>query len=139
MSDRTFDPNTWFDAYRETFASVHKSQEDGFKAVERFARFQYAVAGDYLAEDPACGYQPGAHGGATIDLPASLTFGLPVDYSLGWETEARERLAAIPSFARGMVVKAVEAYARARGERVVTRELLAQVRASWGGRFRPQA
>jgi hypothetical protein len=48
MSDRTFDPNTWLDAYRETFASVHKAQEEGFKAVERFARFQYAVAGDYL-------------------------------------------------------------------------------------------
>ena len=48
MTDRTFDPNTWLDAYRETFASVHKSQEEGFKAVERFARFQYAVAGDCL-------------------------------------------------------------------------------------------
>lgn len=48
MSDRTFDPNTWLDAYRESFASVHKAQEQGFKAVERFARFQYAVAGDYM-------------------------------------------------------------------------------------------
>ena len=43
MSDRPFDPNTWFDAYKETFASVHKAQEEGFKAVERLARFQYAV------------------------------------------------------------------------------------------------
>ncbi|TMQ21239.1 MAG: radical SAM protein [Candidatus Rokuibacteriota bacterium] len=99
----------------------------------------YAASGDYLAEDPACGYQPGAHGGVVIELPATLTFGLPVDYELAWESEARERLAAIPSFARGMVVKAVEAYARGRGDRVVTRELLAQVRGSWGGRFRPQA
>jgi len=48
MSDRTFDPNNWLDAYRESFASVQKAQEQGFKAVERFARFQYAVAGDYL-------------------------------------------------------------------------------------------
>jgi radical SAM protein with 4Fe4S-binding SPASM domain len=99
----------------------------------------YATHGDYLAEDPACGYQPGAHGGALIDLPATLTFGLPVDYELTWEPGARERLDAIPSFARGMVVKAVEAYARGRGERVVTGDLLAQVRASWGGRFRPRA
>jgi radical SAM protein with 4Fe4S-binding SPASM domain len=99
----------------------------------------YATHGDYLAEDPACGYQPGAHGGTLIDLPATMTFGLPVDYELTWEPGARERLEAIPSFARGMVVKAVEAYARNRGERVVTRELLAQVRNSWGGRFRPQA
>ena len=48
MSDRTFDPNSWLDAYRESFASVQKAQEQGFKAIERFARFQYAVAGDYL-------------------------------------------------------------------------------------------
>lgn len=98
----------------------------------------YATYGDYLAEDPACGYQPGAHGGGVIELPASLTFGLPVSYELAWEEGARERLAAIPSFARGMVVKAVEAYARGRGERLITRETLAEVRAKWGGRFRPQ-
>lgn len=48
MTDRTFDPNAWFDAYREAFAPVYKAQQESFKAVERFARFQYAVAGDYL-------------------------------------------------------------------------------------------
>jgi radical SAM protein with 4Fe4S-binding SPASM domain len=99
----------------------------------------YATYGDYLAEDPACGYQPGAHGGAVIELPATLTFGLPVDYELTWDPGARERLSAIPSFARGMVVKAVEGYARSRGESVITPALLADVRARWGGRFRPQA
>ena len=99
----------------------------------------YATYGDYLAEDPACGYQPGAHGGSVIDLPATLTFGLPVDYELSWELAARGRLDAIPSFARGMVVRAVEAYARSRGESVITPALLADVRARWGGRFRPQA
>ena len=99
----------------------------------------YATYGDYLAEDPACGYRPGAHGGETIELPADLTFGLPVDYELVWDEGARERLGAIPSFARGMVVKAVEAYARGRGETVITRELLAEVRTRWGGRFRPSA
>jgi radical SAM protein with 4Fe4S-binding SPASM domain len=99
----------------------------------------YATYGDFLAEDPACGYQPGAHGGGVIELPAALTFGLPVDYQLTWEPGARERLQAIPSFARGMVVKAVEAYARGRGESVITATLLADVRAKWGGRFRPQA
>ena len=98
----------------------------------------YATYGDYLAEDPACGYQPGSHGGAVIELPATLTFGLPVDYELTWEPAARERLSAIPSFARGMVVKAVEGYARSRGEAVITPALLADVRARWGGRFRPQ-
>lgn len=48
MTDRILDPNTWFDAYRETYASVYKAQQEAFKAVERFARVQYAVAGDYL-------------------------------------------------------------------------------------------
>src|SRR5262245_55332144 len=96
----------------------------------------YATHGDYLAEDPACGYQPGAHGGALIDLPASLTVGLPVDYQLVWDADARARLQAIPSFARGMVIKAVEAYARGRGESTITKELLADVRSKWGSRFR---
>jgi radical SAM protein with 4Fe4S-binding SPASM domain len=98
----------------------------------------YATSGDYLAEDPACAYQPGAHGGEVIELPPTLTFGLPVAYELAWEDAARARLEAIPSFARGMVVKAVEAYARGRGERLITPGLLADVRARWGGRFRPQ-
>ena len=78
-------------------------------------------------------------GGAVIELPDTLTFGLSVDYQLTWEPEARDRLRAIPSFARGMVVKAVEAYARGRGESVITAALLADVRAKWGGRFRPRA
>lgn len=50
MSDNrtSFDPAAWFDAYRETFAPVYKWQQDGFKSIERFARFNYSVAGDYL-------------------------------------------------------------------------------------------
>ena len=73
-----------------------------------------------------------------IDLPATMTFGLPVSEELTWEPAARERLSAIPSFARGMVVKAVEAYARGRGQTVVTPALLAEVRNTWGARFRPR-
>jgi radical SAM protein with 4Fe4S-binding SPASM domain len=98
----------------------------------------YATFGDYLAEDPACAYQPGAHGGQVIDLPATMTFGLPVQCELTWEPGARARLDAIPSFARGMVVKAVEAYARGRGVAVITPEVLSEVRQRWGARFRPQ-
>ena len=44
----SFDPNAWYDTYRETFAPVVKWQQDGFKTIERFARFNYSVAGDYL-------------------------------------------------------------------------------------------
>ncbi len=98
----------------------------------------YATSGDYLAEDPACAYQPGAHGGQPIELPPSLTWGLEVAPEIAWEEAARARLRAVPSFARGMVVRAVEAYARGRGQAVVTVEVLAQVRAQWGARFRPR-
>jgi len=48
MSDRTFDLNSWLETYKETVASFGKAQQDGFKALERFARFNYAVAGDCL-------------------------------------------------------------------------------------------
>jgi len=98
----------------------------------------YATYGDYLAEDPACAYQPGQYGGTVIDLPATQTFGLEVTRELQWEEAARERLKAIPSFARGMVIKAVEVYARSHGQHVVTQELLAEIRQTWGARFRPK-
>ncbi len=98
----------------------------------------YATHGDYLAEDPACGYQPGTHGGRVIELPAEQTFGIEVTPEIEWEPAARARLEAVPSFARGMVVKAVEGYARARGQARVTTELLAAVREQWGTRFRPR-
>jgi radical SAM protein with 4Fe4S-binding SPASM domain len=92
----------------------------------------FATYGDYLAEDPACGYEPGRHGGDVVRLPASRTFGLEVRFALPWEPAARERLAAIPAFARTMVVQAVEAYARQRGWTGVTPALLAEVRSRWG-------
>jgi dihydroxyacetone kinase len=48
MTDRTYDLNTWFDTYKDAFASFTKAQQDGFRTFERFARFNYAVAGDVL-------------------------------------------------------------------------------------------
>jgi hypothetical protein len=48
MTDRTFDLNAWFDTYKDTFSSFTRAQQDGFKTLERFARFHYAVAGDVL-------------------------------------------------------------------------------------------
>jgi hypothetical protein len=37
-----------------------------------------------------------------------------------------------------MVIKAVEAYTRSHGQQVVTPELLADIRQTWGARFRPR-
>ena len=48
MTDRAFDLNTWLETYKETVASFSKAQQEGFGALERFARFNYAVAGDCL-------------------------------------------------------------------------------------------
>ncbi len=91
----------------------------------------YATYGDYLAEDPACGYQPGQYGGQLITLPEEKTFGVEVEFKLVWEEAAQTRLKNIPSFVRGMVVKAVEAFARSKGSDKVTIELMEEAKARW--------
>jgi Phasin protein len=48
MTDKTFDPNALISATREAFAPVLKAQQEGFKALERLARLQYAFAGDVM-------------------------------------------------------------------------------------------
>jgi predicted phage-related endonuclease len=48
MTDRTYEVNAWLETYKDAFTSFSKAQQDGFKALERFARFHYAVAGDVL-------------------------------------------------------------------------------------------
>jgi Phasin protein len=48
MADHTFDANVWTEALHEAFAPVSKAQQEGLKTLERFAKFQYAIAGDYL-------------------------------------------------------------------------------------------
>jgi len=89
----------------------------------------YAAYGDYLAEDPACGYQPGAYGGGRIRLAAEQTFGLQVALTLSWTEAAQARLAALPSFARGMVARGVERYATENGLTTITPEVMQVVRA----------
>jgi len=42
------DWNIFLDSYKDTYASFAKAQHEGLRALERFARFQYAVAGDVL-------------------------------------------------------------------------------------------
>jgi phasin family protein len=48
MTDRTFDVNAWFESYRSAFAPVLRAQQEAMKSVERLARYQFGVAGDYL-------------------------------------------------------------------------------------------
>jgi hypothetical protein len=100
MTDRTFDPNTWLEAYRESFASVQKAQEQGFKAVERFARFQYAVTGDWL--EAGIAYTQAALG---VKTPAELlTKQTELNTRLGDKLRARaQEFATIASEVQGSV------------------------------------
>jgi len=88
----------------------------------------YAGFGDYLAEDSACGYQPGQNGGKRITLAAEQTFGLTLNLSLPWDDVARARLKGLPSFARGMVARGVERYAKEQGIELITPEVMRKVR-----------
>jgi radical SAM protein with 4Fe4S-binding SPASM domain len=88
----------------------------------------YATHGDYLAEDPACGYEPGRYGGKTILLPEEQTFGLEVMFTLHWTEAAKQRLQRLPSFARGMVARGVERYAAEKGLTTITPDTMQKVR-----------
>jgi len=86
-----------------------------------------AVNGDLLAADPSCAYEPAG------DLPPlervqDVAYGDEFAPALVWADAARMRMERIPSFVRGVVMKRVEDYARRRGRREVTVELLAEVR-----------
>jgi hypothetical protein len=48
MVDTTFDPNALLETYRTAIAPALKAQQEGLKAVDRYAHYQYALAGDYL-------------------------------------------------------------------------------------------
>lgn len=95
----------------------------------------YATHGNYLAEDPACGYQPGQYGGQTIALPAEQTFGFEPNFTLTWSPAAQERLKHLPSFARGMVAKGVERYAQEHQINEITPEVMQTVRQRAEQRF----
>lgn len=48
MTQQTFDFTALFNTYRQAFAPVVAAQQSGLKTLERLARYQFAVAGDYL-------------------------------------------------------------------------------------------
>jgi radical SAM protein with 4Fe4S-binding SPASM domain len=89
----------------------------------------FALEGDVLAADPSCVYEP-APGAAVIERVREVTYGQEFQPALAWTDAARARLERIPSFVRGVVVKRVEDWARARGLSEVTPELLTQIRSA---------
>jgi radical SAM protein with 4Fe4S-binding SPASM domain len=88
----------------------------------------YATTGNYLAEDASCEYQPGQYGSQTIRFEKTTPFASEVDYELRWTNLAQKRLKRVPSFARGMVIKSVEKYAREHGYREITPETMKAVK-----------
>jgi radical SAM protein with 4Fe4S-binding SPASM domain len=119
----------------EVFANLRDPQLSGRCGTCEFSRLcggcrcrAYATYGDYLAEDPACSYQPGQFGGQVITLSDEQTFGVEAQLMIDWSPEAQARLQRLPSFARGMVIKSVERYAVAQGLRCITPEVMQAVR-----------
>jgi hypothetical protein len=47
-TDHTLNPQTFLDSFRDSLAPVLQVQQESLKVVDRVARYQYAVAGDYL-------------------------------------------------------------------------------------------
>ena len=48
MADRKFDIDSAISSFRDSFAPALRAQQEGLKTFERLARYQLAVAGDYL-------------------------------------------------------------------------------------------
>jgi phasin family protein len=48
MTERNFDPSALFETYRNSLAPVLRAQQESLKTLDRFAHYQYALAGDYL-------------------------------------------------------------------------------------------
>jgi len=87
----------------------------------------WAATGDLLAPDDSCAYEP--TGDAPLVLPPRPeTYGQDAEPELAWSDAARERIARVPSFVRGVVTRRVETYARRRGLAEVTPELLDEIR-----------
>jgi radical SAM protein with 4Fe4S-binding SPASM domain len=89
----------------------------------------FAVAGDVLAADPSCVYEPVA-GAALVERPGPVAYGQEFAPALVWSAAAQERVRRIPSFVRGVVMQRVEQYAARLGRREITPELLGEIRSA---------
>ena len=88
----------------------------------------YGATGDVMAEDPLCTHTPGRFAGSPLLTIPKIEYGRPAATELAWDDDARERMKQIPSFVRGMVVKAVESYCQKNGIDRVTAPHLDEIR-----------
>src|SRR5690606_21272909 len=84
--------------------------------------------GDLMGEDPICSHQPGSLNDRLVQLEPPVTYGQQATAELEWDEDARERMNRIPAFVRGMVIRKVEDYCRARGMSRVTNDQLTEIR-----------
>ena len=89
----------------------------------------WAEGGDLLGPDLSCAYEPSGEV-AVIGPQRAVTYGAAAEPEMEWSAGARERLARVPGFVRGVVTARVEAFARERGYARVTPEVMAEVRRS---------
>jgi hypothetical protein len=95
------------------------------------------MTGDLMSEDPLCTHTPGTFAGSpllTIQGTAAsggrgIEYGAETRMTIAWDDDATARMAKVPAFVRGMVVKAVEESCRKSGLDRVTVEELERIRA----------
>jgi len=68
MPDFNFDPSAAVETYRSLFAPTLRAQQEALKTMERFGRYQFAVATDYLEWGVAQ-----AKANLNLGTPAELT------------------------------------------------------------------
>ena len=88
----------------------------------------FAEEGDWLAEDPACSYEPS--GQVPVVEPLRVTYGEEPQRALTWSAAAQERMRRVPGFVRAVVTARVETYAAERGYPLVTEEVIDEVRSA---------
>ena len=77
MPDFNFDPSVALETYRSLFAPTLRAQQDALKTMERFGRYQFAVATDYLEFGVA-------------QAKANLTSGTPAELAASQTTLATQ-------------------------------------------------
>ncbi|MFQ5454995.1 MAG: radical SAM protein [Nitrospirota bacterium] len=88
----------------------------------------YSKTSDYLMDDPWCSYQPDGEEREVIKTDGEEKYWKKEKYELQWDEDAKKRLDIIPFFARYMVVKGVERYARENEIDTITVEVMQDVR-----------
>ncbi len=85
-----------------------------------------ATSGDLMGEDPWCDYEPDEDAGQrSVHRDGDHTDTL-------WTEEARERLEKVPPFLRSMVKRGIERYARAKGLKEITPDVMSELRKRTG-------